>query len=116
MEQFIVELVKNPTLGFAGVVALILLAWIFRVHQNLERRVDEAISKNEEIHRYYQEQAQSQLKEFREDLKAITDGFIASQEQTTKAVKDLAGEIKELAGEMKEIKRYIWSERVDSKE
>lgn len=104
MEQFIVELIKNPTLGFAGIVALVLLIWAFRSHQSLERRVDAALSKNEDIHKYYQAEIRSLQNEFRDDIRSITDRFSATQEQTAKAVEALAGEVKE-------IKRYIWRDR-----
>ncbi|MBO0175324.1 hypothetical protein J0674_24405, partial [Vibrio parahaemolyticus] len=82
MEQFIVELIKAPALGFAGIVALVLLIWAFRSHQSLERRVDAALSKKEDIHKYYQAEIRSLQNEFRDDIRSITDRFSATQEQT----------------------------------
>lgn len=104
MEQFVTELIKNPTLGFAGVVALVLLVWALRTHQGLEKRVDAALSKNEDIHKFYQAEIRALQNEFRGDIRGITERFSATQEQTARAVEALAGEVKE-------IKRYIWRDR-----
>lgn len=104
MEGLVTDILKNPELGFAAVLCILLLVWLYRAYQNLEKRVEATLNKADETHRFYQSELKNTGEAFRMDIRQITERFSETQHETAKAIESLTLEVKT-------IKRQLAHER-----